>query len=222
MQKVGFVGFSALFCIVFLLLSCDINPMTETVIRDPVTVRFYNGDEVFHSVTVERGSDVAMPNTRPSKAGHDFLHWARITSGGEERAYTEHAVLSTTGMPSSLDSVSMYARFRNVAFPHEVSGVSHTVVPGIPAVGVIITLTWTNPDVVDFSHVMIEGRVFVDGIGEVTSPELEPGENTVSLVFWGFTEQRFIPIVSVDIHGNMSRGVEHFVEWDLLQQQPDW
>jgi len=47
MQRVGFAGVSALFCIVFLLLSCDINPMTETVIRDPVTVRFYSGETFF-------------------------------------------------------------------------------------------------------------------------------------------------------------------------------
>jgi len=47
MRRVGFAGVSALFCIVFLLASCDINPMTETVIRDPVTVRFYNGEAAY-------------------------------------------------------------------------------------------------------------------------------------------------------------------------------
>jgi len=216
MQRVGFVCVSALFCIVFLLASCDINPMTETVIRDPVTVRFYNGETLFQSVTVERGSDVAMPSTSPSKAGHDFLHWARITSGGDERAYTEHAVLYTGGMPSTLDSVSMHARFRNVAFPHEVSGVSHAATP-FPPIDKIITLTWTNPDVVHFSHVMIEGEwVTVEGFW-VTSPELEPGANTVSFLV---RDPRPVTIVAVDTQGNMSRGVRHFIEWDTLQ--PDW
>ena len=216
MQRVSFAGVSALFCIVFLFASCDIDPMAETVIRDPVTVRFYNGDEVFHSITVERGADVAMPNTSPSKAGHDFLHWARITSGGEELAYTEHAVLSTGGMPSGLDSVSMHARFRNVAFPHEVSGVSHTLAPA-DFNRMILTLAWTNPTVADFSHVMIEGEWATIEEGWVRSPELEPGANTVSFLV---RDPRYVTIVSVDIHGNMSRGVRHFIEWDTLQ--PDW
>jgi len=39
MQRVGFVGFSALFCIVFLFASCDINPMDteieQGVVADP-------------------------------------------------------------------------------------------------------------------------------------------------------------------------------------------
>ena len=214
------VGFAFGFAIVFLLLSCDHSSMTGTVIQDPVTVRFYNGETLFHSVTVERGSDVAMPNTSPSKAGHDFLHWARITSGGEERAYTEYAVLTTGGMPSGLDSVSMYARFRNVAFPHEVSGVSHTVTP-IALVGAILTLTWTNPIVADFSHVMIEGQWTIAGAtGWVSSPELEPGANTVSIQAIGSVGQAIVPLIAVDIHGNQSRGVRHFIEWDNWQE--DW
>jgi len=30
--------------IVFLFASCDIEPMADTIIQDPVTVRFYSGE----------------------------------------------------------------------------------------------------------------------------------------------------------------------------------
>jgi len=183
--------------------------MSETIIQDPVTVSFYVEGELFRSVTVERGADVQAPDG-PEKADHLFLHWTRTAQGGQERTYTEGQWLFGVPFDVSLDAV-----FRNAAFQHEVSNVSHVVVPGQapPPVGQNeLILTWTSPTDVDFSHV----RVYPSFL--IISIESELGTNTVSIPIPYRIVRGTITIISVDIHGNMSRGIEYTAEWDNL----DW
>ena len=214
--------------IVFLFASCDTNPMTDIVIQDPVTVRFYNGETLFREVTVQRGADVAMPNASPSKQGHDFLFWYRLTAGGEERTYREGQTLRTDGMPPNLDAIALYARFMNVAFPHEVSNVSHSTAPFIDPDAPpgappnpdleILTFTWTSPTDASFFNV----RIF-DGTRALSDDryvaESKPGENSVAFLVDWFHVGRAFFLRAVDVHGNMSRGVWHETPQN---DNPDW
>ena len=120
--------------IVFLFASCDIDPMDIDIdieiengvtapISDPVTVSFYVGEELFHSVIIERGSGLTIPDYRPAKDAQMFLHWTRTTQGGEERIYRRGHWLA--GVPFD---VSFNAAFRDASYQHEVSDVSHSVV----------------------------------------------------------------------------------------------
>ena len=227
MRRCGFAGVSALFCIVFLLLSCDIDPM-DAIIQDPVTVRFYNGEALFREVTVERGADVPMPSTNPNREGHDFLHWYRTTSGGEERRYAEHGTLRTEGMPSNLDTVALYARFMNVAFQHEVSGVSHSMgvyrppdtPPQVPdhALFQTITFTWTNPTDADFSHIRIFNGWQALGDDRYVA-ESEPGATYVTFIADWVILSPIFRLRTVDVHGNLSHGIWYEV---LPDNNPDW
>jgi len=68
---------------------------------------------------------------------------------------------------------------------------------------------------------MIEGQWTIAGAaGWVSSPELEPGANTVSIQAVGSVGQATVPIIAIDIHGNQSRGIRHFIEWGNWQE--DW
>jgi len=164
---------------------------------------------------------VPMPSTNPGREGHDFLHWYRTTSGGEERAYSAGQVLRTEGMPAEMDTVKMYARFMNVAFPHEVSNVSHSLAPFHDPDAPpgwhnpdfkTLTLIWTNPANTDFSHVKIfngtRASIVDDSQYYLKS---EPGADSVSLVmFFGASSDAIVfTIRAVDIHNNMSPGFEY-------------
>jgi len=209
------------FALVLSLVSCDIDPMgieienDEPALLDPITVRFYDGDELFHSEIIERGSDMRVP-AGPEREAEAFTHWTRTTHSGEERAYgAGHALI---GIPFD---VSFYAMFRNAAFQHEVSDVSHSVIfldVGSFRSDVDLIFSWTNPAVADFSHVLVEG-IFV------FSQELEQGADNVtfhriSSNSYPNISRRIVTLVAVDVHGNMSRGVEYMAQWE--QPRPEW
>ena len=209
--------------IVFLLSSCDIEPMADTIIQDPVTVRFYSGGDLFREVTVERGADVPMPAASPEKEAHDFLHWYRTTSGGEERAYAAGQVLRTEGMPAEMDVVKMHARFQ-FFYPHEVSDVKWSVIrnpSSIQAANHIVTMAWENPVDADFSHVVFESETYM-----LISIVEDDGPSHIR--FQADLDSRFaelMHIIAVDIHGNRSRGVEvelRGVPWQSAPPTPDW
>ena len=212
--------------IVFLLSSCDIEPMADTIIQDPVTVRFYSGGDLFREVTVERGADVPMPIASPEKEAHDFLHWYRTTSGGEERAYAAGQVLRTEGMPAEMDTVKMHARFQ-FFFPHEVSNVEWSAIrnpddswltqANFPH---IVIVTWKNPVDADFSNVEFDPEPWQGGGGTIKT-SMEANSITLHTDLRGRGMHTF-RIIAVDIHGNRSRGVEVTGIQYTPPSAPDW
>ena len=216
MRKHGFfaVGLAAL---VFALASCDHDPMSieiengEPAPLDPITVRFYNGDELFRSVTIERGADLSAP-AGPEREAEAFTHWARTTQGGEERTYWEGATLR--GVPFD---VSLHAVFRDASYPHEISDVSYSV----PRPGVI-ELAWTNPKDDDFYEVLIALKT-----PTVFSPPASfnrENSTTIGLVWLYYENQTQVDItlIAKDVHGNMSRGVRRTVTWEWGASSDEW
>ena len=69
MRRVGFAGVSALFCIVFLLLSCDINPMDTEIERGTVANPDHEGLEyltvTYHSEGHTSGEVPVDPTRYP-------------------------------------------------------------------------------------------------------------------------------------------------------------